>query len=223
MAQKETFIELKYNGGEFKFEIPDVDDYDTWNREIDKNYVPNKNEFVETQFYEDFKMKLEAKKIYALVGRNEAVAEWLVDVNAKYELSVSCPEYFKDVISPEKYKELSAKIDQYNEVNRQEAKDVKALAEKYKADMKAITDASKVLKDKISEDDRIKVLTLSSTQLPLSVSLAIENFTPIKGVNAISQKSFGRESLIRYKKLLLEAINDEKDIDEIISELRSKF
>lgn len=218
-------MNIKLKSGEMviNFNLPDENEIEKWNFEVDKNYLPDKDKFIEDEFERAFGQLLESDLIYKLVGRNDAVKEWLVETNAKYEISVQCPQYFKEYMSDEEYKDLSKEINIYNSLNREEAEDIRVLSENYKKELNKISNKYKVKKDAITTNPRLRVLTLNSTKLPISLSLAIENYTPKDLTDLNSKRTYARETLIRYKQVLLQCIKDGKDVDALINDLSSKF
>lgn len=216
-------INIKNSGQEYKIQLPIESEIEKWNCSLDKNYLPDKNEFIEQAFEKTFGQELDAETIYKLVGRNQAVQEWLAETNAKFEISVQCPQYYKGLMSDEDYKRLNKDINSFNQLNTDQSQEIEKASIKYKDEIKKISEKYEAKKSEITKNPTVKVLTLDSTKLPISLSLAIENFTPQDLTDSATKKAYAREILIRYKQLLLEEINNGKDVELLIEEMASKF
>lgn len=58
-----------------------------------------------------------------------------------------------------------------------------------------------------------RVISMNTTELPLTLQLAIENFTPANDVNSPNKKAYARELLIRYKLELIKMIKNDPSIN----------
>lgn len=195
----------------------------TWYATKNDDYKPDRKAFVEKRFEEEFGEFHDYNKVTNLVSRSEALQEWYARVIEDYILEVDVPQYFKELITPEKYKELSEKVSEYNVNNRNESAELTTCAEKYKEKVKAIKDKYKPKFDALNKDALVRILTLDSSKLPLGLQLQLDNYTPSDESDPKTASIVAREMLIRYKIDLLERHSKGEDVISYIHDNQTKF
>jgi hypothetical protein len=137
------------------------------------------------------------------------------------------PLYLKNKLEPSKFKEISVKIAEINDIIADASKTRQDEAVKYKERLDIINFDEKRKIDSIIRDDNIvEILTLSSERLPISIQLLINRYTP-KDTDIdekLAKRSFSRECLISYKTSLIELVQQKPEIriSDIIEENRLK-
>lgn len=162
-----------------------------------------------------------------LVSRNSKLLEWYAAQKLKYSDLAQLPLFAKDLIKPEEFKSLQIEMTNISDIVKSSVDKRIEASKVYKVKLKQIDDEERKLINKIKGDDSvIKILTLNSSKLPLTLSLAIENFTPTGDSNkaAENKRIFVRETLIQYKVGLLKFIknNPDTDIDDVVDKLGLK-
>lgn len=162
-----------------------------------------------------------------LVSRNSKLLEWYSAQKIKYSDLAQLPLFAKDLIEPKKFKSLQNDLTALSDVVK-ESVDQRILASneyKKKLNLIDINEKRKISEIK-SKDQVLKILSLNSSQLPLTLSLAIENFTPLGDTKlaAENKKIYVRETLTQFKIGLLKFLNDNPntDIDDVIDKLGLK-
>lgn len=216
---KTSIGEINING------VPDkVDD---WIIIKDEKYRPDKDKFILDQFRKDYPHVpvKDCQQVYNLGSRSSVIAEWLGRNNIQYSLIQETPTYFRDLVGPDSFRSLSNKIQKINKIQVNKAKEEEAAAFEYKNKIKEINKKYNILIEKEKEFNKeLKVLTLSTNSLPLTIQLAIDNYVPGDDPTSPDKKSFAREMLIRFKQSLIKIIKDNPsvNIDEIIDEFSVK-
>lgn len=220
-AKRESIVMYNTLGKELPEFNLDADDYNEWYIAKDESYTPDKEAFIVKAFRETFKnivLSDDDTKAYEVIGqlasRSSKVNEWLAINNAKYALEAQLPTYFKDLIKPEKFKDLQSNVTKYNkEVAKSQAlKD--AAASEYKQKLNKIDQDFEEKVKNYAKDKFFVVLNLPATKLPLTIQTSIVAYAPASE-DAITQRSFAREMLIRYKLYLLGILNDDPSVDII--------
>lgn len=208
---------LIYDDGKIKVMISE--DPNDWYVVKDENYKPDRGVFVLEKFIEDFPhIKIDkVEDIYSLCSRSKKLAIWLAQINIEYASTEQTPTFFRSVIDSKEYSKVSVALVKLNDANKNRAIKEKEAVTKYKESMKKIEEEY----DKLAkiENNYAKVIAMNSTSLPLTIQLAIENYSPASNI-APTSKSFAREMLIQYKVGLIKLINEDNNIkiDDIIEE-----
>lgn len=145
-------------------------------------YRPDKDKYVLDAFKRSFPHLTgvtRAEDIYKLASRSASLNEWLAKTNVSYAGSTQVPGYIKGLVNQEDYINAQSKITSLNALTITHAKKLEALAIDYKNRVDAVNRELEEGKARIIQNDKIMhILTLNTTSLPLSIQLAIENFTP---------------------------------------------
>lgn len=178
----------------------------------DEQYRPDRGAFVMSRFKEDYpniNIGDNISKVYALCSRSAALNEWLAIQNLDYALIQNEPTFYRDTIDPDRFKLVSEELQDSSSRSRNRSSEELAAAVKYKAEMDKIEKKYSSFKFKIKE---ARVISMNTTELPLTLQLAIENYTPASD-DSPNRRSFAREILINYKLGLLKIIKEEPGID----------
>lgn len=200
-------------------------DPNSWLINREDSLRPEKETFIFDAFRRDFNHieVTDVDQVYKLCSRSKHLVKWLAIENAKFVLKVKVPTYISDNIDPDEYTIVEKEINTYNKLQTQKAKEVEEIVARFKRDMDRIENSSAYkLLDKAHPVT--KIMLINSSDLPISISFAIENYT-FEGVgNYPDQKQYAREMLIRYKSALVEAwdLDPTIDIDKLIGENRVK-
>lgn len=184
----------------------------------EESYRPDKAEFVLNKFrkaYKNIKVR-DADQIYSLASRSSQLNEWLAKVNAEYATIEAAPTYFRQYVDADDFSKASNEVARISKVMSDKAKAQAIAASNYQ---KSLKDIDNEFSSKVTTEDKVaKVISLNSTQLPLSIQLAIDNYTPAMS-SSPNQKTYARECLINYKVSLLKILKNDPDIniDELIN------
>lgn len=217
-----TLFTLKIDGSDYDVNAPPSDS-NAWLVVQEELYRPDKGKFVLDKFQSDYPSITvnDEEQIYSLASRSTMLAEWLAKTNIEYAVIEGAPTYFREYVDPSDFEKASDEVRRISLSLSEKAKAQEAAVQEYKNKLAKI---DKEFSLKIKTDNKIaKVISLNSTLLPLSIQLAIDNYTPA-AESTINQKTFGRECLMNFKIALLKALkkNPELDIDKIVKENQVK-
>lgn len=225
-----ALLETKINGTVIK--VPDIEqDAEKWFISKEEAYQPDKDAFIEERFKKDHPIikGANADTIYALCSRSSTLANWLASVNVEYAQSAALPSFYSDLVTPSDYKVTMEVITGINKVEAERAKELQKAAIAYREAIKTINVEKDAEVKKIRDTagtiaTPLEIILMNTTKLPLTLQLAIENYTP-KDRKAPSRRAYAREVLINYKRTLLDIwVKDKKfNISKAIDELASKF
>lgn len=151
-----------------------------------------------------------------LVSRSDKLLQWFALEKIKYSELAQLPSYLNNVVNEKEFKTIQKKITSVNNVISDYAKERTELTAKYKSDLKRIDERmNSSINEKIGNDKIVKVLTLSSQSLPLSIVNAIESYNAKTSDSDFDEKRklYGREMLTKFKVAILKKINENPDID----------
>lgn len=217
-----TRVKMNIKIGNYEISEPSINE-DDWLSIKNEEYLPDKNLFIFEKFAEDYpeiaskihgdNIDDKANKVYSLASRSAVVAQWLSNANLLYSLDAQTPTYYKEFIDPKDFKEVSVKISTLNKINSDQSNKLALAAKEYQEKIRKIQDEAVNSAKKLVANDRlIRILTVPTTSLPISIQLAIENYTP-KDNEAPTQKAYAREYLIAYKTFLLKQLKQDKNFD----------
>jgi len=217
-----SVFSFKIGSSVFIVDEPDSNP-DNWLITKDESYRPDKQKFIEQKFRKDYpgiKVK-DANQVYALASRSAKLNDWLAKANLEYAVVEGAPTYFRDYVDPKDFEQASKEVQKLSQANSDKAKAQAYAATEYK---NKLAEIDKEFEKKLSTSDNIaKIISLNSTALPLSIQLAIDNYTPASS-SSPNQRAYSRECLINYKIKLLEALTKDKklNIDKLITENMEK-
>lgn len=195
----------------YTVEEPDVD-LNKWLVIAEEKYRPDKGKFVLEEFkkvYPSIKVS-DVDQVYKLASRSANLNEWLAKTNIKYAVIEGAPTYFREFIDPTDFDNASKEVLKISSSLAEKAKEQATAAANYK---NALAEIDKKYEKKLNTSDKFaKILSLNTTKLPLSIQLAIENYTPATS-SSPNMKAFARECLVSYKIELIKALSKDKNID----------
>lgn len=206
----------------YAIEEPSKDE-EKWLIISDDKYRPDKSKFVFDKFQKDYPSikAINAEQVYKLASRSVKLNEWLAKTNAEYAVIEGAPTYFRQYAKPDEFDAASKEVLKLSKAQALKAREQADAAIKYRENLAEIDTKYERL---LTTSDKIaKILSLNTTVLPLSVQLAIENYTPAKS-SSPTAKAYARECLVSYKIALLKTLQKDKDtdIDKLITENMEK-
>lgn len=204
----------------------DVNDTTKWVTIRSESVELNRAEFIVNKFIEtfpDITLPKDNNKAYELIGRlasrTDVIADWLANTSVLFSDEAQTPAYLLKFINPKTFKTVQGDITNYNRIARRESDEAIKASTKYSDEVKMIRQKYNKERKKLRDiSNYVKILTIPSTKLPLTVQLAIENFTPYDVQSAVSKLQYARELLTDYKIFLLEQLRDNPrlDIDAVV-------
>jgi len=201
-------------------------DKNDWATIKGESYSPDRAEFILDKFKQDFPEhgEVEYDRLMATISRSKPLSRWLAQTNVDYSISAQVPEYFKEFVEPNEFNRSSKVITEYNKILAEESQETQRLAAEYQRRMAEINNKYEKEKQKFIKDPLVRILTMQSNELPITLQLAIENFTPEANEGAPEKRRYAREMVINYKVALLKILKEKPDIniDEVITRLSVK-
>lgn len=196
-------------------------DPNSWVIIQDENTSLNKNLYIKNLFQKQFpnvtlpdELDEAYKLITNLASRSLIISEWLRVANLQYSDVALLPSWLSNYTTPSEYRNLQSTITDYNMVSSEESREATEAAEEYKKKLNNIREKYKKQRMLFKTQSKMLViLTLPTNKLPISIQLAIENYTPAKIENAPNAKVYTRELLTNYKIFLLQKLKQDPTID----------
>lgn len=193
-----------------------------WNTSKEEVYRPDKGKFI-LNFFRD---KLPAMKFdnveqcYKLCSRNKSAASILADANGEYASIEKMPQFYRDTITSSEYNRISGKIREANSIQSSLAESLNNENIKYRAAIRELQDEADSKLSKLFSDKLLRVVALSSQELPATLGRIIDDYSPVNDVTYPSQQALAKELLVNYKVALLAKLkeNPNIDIDMLIEE-----
>lgn len=199
---------------DFDYLLPDPDE-DNWRIVKFKDVNVDKKKFILDRFMDDYPNVPveEYEQVMELVSRTKIIKQWYFGVKLELIDECSLPAYFRGKVDSEKYNKALEIVREIN-LNNKNCNDEKILINKqYREE---IAEIDKKYNDKndllINKDKLVRISTLSSELLPLSIQLAITKHTP-KEDASLDRDDYAREVLLAYKIDLYEKISEDPDFD----------
>lgn len=199
------------------------EDGNTWYAKADDDYRPDRAAFVEEKFEAAYGTALSFNEIGELVSRSKGLRTWYAGIIASFILEVEVPQYYKEKISPTEYKTLMVDVASLNKINATESAELSAASAEYKAKTANIVNKRTAEKQKLTKNSLVRILTLTSEELPLKLQLVLNRYTPSSESDVRTKSLLSREMLIRYKLSLLEEVKAGADLEALIAEGMTKF
>jgi hypothetical protein len=213
--------------GDLEVKLPD-ETLDNWVVVKQQSIKYVKGDIILEKFNKDFPHAVVGSYdvICELASRSTKISEWLVNANTIYSELAEMPLYLDGLVEPKIYKGLTQDIQRINETIGSFSQNRQQLAEKYKNELKILEKKEKEAIDKIKGNNKfLRVLTLNTTSLPLTLQLMINGYSPSNSENLQeSQKVFAREMLINYKVSLIKKIIEDPNfkVDIVIDDNQLK-
>jgi hypothetical protein len=167
------------------------------------------------------------KFLTELCARTKVMKLWLATVTINYSNTTQLPLYLKDSVTPAEYKCVQEKLlDIKSELSKiVEKRNV--ISAKYTADLNKLEAEEKaVVKKTIGANNILKIVTLTTQSLPLSVQMKIQAYTSESDDLDISdnRRRFAQECLAKFKTALIKMDKESTidDIDVLLDEISLK-
>lgn len=227
-------MKINTNFGELDIQDPGADE-GGWVTIASQSITFDKNDFFIRKFNEDFPAytllgsNSQEKFIFLseLCARTPAMRMWFASVSIYYSDSTQLPLYLKDVVAPDEYKAVQEKLLVLKDELARITKKRNELAAKYSADLNQLNvDEKVVVKKTIGADNIMKIVTLSTESLPLSIQMKIQSYMANSSDADVAdnRRRLAQEYLAKFKTALikLDKVNKITDIDGLIEEISLK-
>lgn len=214
-------------------EVGDVED--NWITIESRSVTFDKNDFYIKQFNRDFPdYKLlgtnEQEKftfLSELCGRTQAMQTWFAATSIQYSETTQLPLYLKNRVAPDVYDTVQENLLLVKDKLAVIIKERNELAIKYKADLKLLEAKERnVVKKTIGDDNLLKIVSLTTASLPLSIQMKIQSYMADSNDLDVSdnRRRYAQEYLAKFKVALIDLneMNKIPDIDELLNELTLK-
>lgn len=160
-------------------------------------------------------------------NRSSRMLEWLSNQKLLFSELAQVPSYLKDRITSSEFSTVKDKISSINKVISDYSLIRSKASEDYRSRLSQIDRKMKEDLDKIKANDKvIKILSLTSQSLPLSIAAAVEEYNMKTDSTDFEEKKslLVREFLIEFKISLLDLIKQypDIDIDKLLDEISLK-
>lgn len=212
-----------------------VDNIDEWKVKKAQTHSFSKESEIVTAFNNDFpSIKLlgetdEEKYDFLtnVCSRSSSLLEWFANQKIIYSELAVLPNYLEDKITPSEYTQLKDQIKIVNDTIAEFTNRRIDESEKYKRKIKELNlELDNRLQNIKVNNNVLKILTLTSQSLPLSMAVALQEYNAKTDVSDFEekQKLYVRELLTEFKIALLEVNknNPEVDIDRLIEDISLK-
>lgn len=227
-------MQIKTSLGEIVIDEADVNE-DNWVTIKSQSVTFDKNEFYIGEFKRDFpdytllgSNALEKFTFLSeLCGRSPAMKKWFAATSIKYSDTTQLPLYLKDSVAPEEYVQVQGKLLRLKDELSVVIKKRNDLAVKYAADLKSLENEEReVVKRTIGDDNIVKIVSLTTECLPLSIQMKIQSYmagSPDADL-ADNRRRLAQEYLAKFKIALLKLNSEGKlqDVDALVKELELK-
>jgi len=162
-----------------------------------------------------------------LCARTPTMRKWYASVQISYSDSTQLPLYLKDVVAPDEYKAVQEKLLILRDELAVITKKRNDLAAKYSADLNQLrVDEKVVVKKTIGADNIMKIVTLTTESLPLSIQMKIQSYMANSSDADVAdnRRRLAQEYLAKFKTALikLDKVSKIADIDGLIDEISLK-
>jgi hypothetical protein len=195
------------DGVKFDVDEPSSDD-SGWFTTRSESVSVDKPSFMMSAYKRDFP-KGPVKNFDSLVdiiSRSGTMSDWYSKTSGDYTETISIPSYGADILSPKKFKQVQEKLKLHKEAYSLEGKTIAEAS----ATMQVAIENAKNIRMKacgeLTNDPVIRVLSMNSSELPVSMQLAIIGYTAKDSNKAQDQNKYARELLYIYKRALLQRV-----------------
>lgn len=202
-----------------------TEESDSWYVSIDDEYLPDYKKFVMDRFNRDYphiKLDYDWDKFGRLISRTRVLQEWKLLIDSEYSSNVTVPRYYSELVDPEDYKKARNLITEYSRNERDRSDELNEAALAYKKKYDQINSKYDKLSEEITSNDIVFIATLNSNLLPITLQCMIEDYVPADASDSVQKRKYAREILVRYKMSLLKALNEGRNIRDIVSSLQTK-
>jgi hypothetical protein len=226
----EVRIDLKLPSGKVvEYVLPNRKDPSEWKIRRDQVFRPDKRAYVYNKFrleFPDIKIdddiSIGYNLICRLVNRSKFLSLWLQTTNLMYANIVAIPSYLEGQASPEEFKDAVDKVKFINNASVDMVKKNAAALDIYKKALAKNKEEYEKLVNIKNCSNAVKVMTLDSSLLPISLINEIENYTFNKELQP-SREAYAREIVINFKTFLYKTAKQENiDVFTLVDALSTK-
>jgi len=195
----------------------------------------DKNAFYIDEFKSDFPAytllgsnELEKFKFLSeLCSRSPELRKWYAATTLKYSDTTQLPLYLKNSVAPNEYKRVQDKLLLLKDKLAGVIKKRNELAAKYSADLDALEiEERQVVIKTVGDDNIIKIVSLTTECLPLSIQMKIQSYMANSSDADIAdnKRRLAQEYLAKFKLALIKMSyeNPNLNIDYLVNELQLK-
>lgn len=202
-------------------------DSSNWYTIEQQSFTIEKDSYILDEFRRDFPHVnvLDFEQLKLVLSRSKKLQEWYALVSIKFTDSIQLPVAYKDLFSPLEYKQYFKDIQEYKSNLARESEEIEKLSSKFTEDLNEIKGKYSELNKQIIDKNKFyPIITLNGQDIPLSLQLEIEQYTPKTGDITQQRSLYGREMLINYKRSLIEKVQKEPDTNilDLIEEMKLK-
>lgn len=162
-----------------------------------------------------------------LCARNEAMRTWFAAVSIKYSDTTQLPLYLKDAVTPSEYKIIQGKLLLLKDRVAEFVDRRNELSVQYNADLKELRAKEKdVVGKTIGDDNLMKIVSLTTESLPLSIQMKIQSYSSESDNLDIAdnRRRIAQEYLAKFKTSLIKmnAESEIEDVDVLLNEIALK-
>lgn len=202
----------------------------SWKVIQSSEYKPDRQEWMLKKFRKEFPKQAEAVSSFeilnSLASRSMRVSQWFANSSAEFILEVDVPLYLKDLIDPKEYKNASENLQLLNKNAASRSSEEVKTVQEYKSNMEKISMKYDRINEGIIKNKIVRILSINSQYLPITLQLMIENFTPAADGKSPDKKTYAREILTQFKISLIKYFtakeNKESDLEEFLKEIAEK-
>jgi hypothetical protein len=195
----------------------------------------NKQDFYIEEFessFPEYKLigsnsKEKFKFLTELCARTKVMKLWFSTVTINYSNTTQLPLYLKDSVSPMEYKHVQGKLLEIKSELTKIVEKRNVISAKYTAELEKLEAEEKaVVKKTIGANNILKIVSLTTESLPLSIQMKIQSYTSESEDLDISdnKRRFAQECLAKFKTALIkmDKVSSIEDIDVLIEEISLK-
>lgn len=205
-----------------------VIDPGNWKIVQEENYKPDREGYIVNAFNKKFPQFLDKgvdyKMVTDLASRATLIGDWLALTNATYAIDEEPPLYVREVMTPEVYISTVANLKLIKVANATKINSDSLAALAYSAALQVNKKAFVEATTKYKLTNEVKILNLTTSDLPITMQMAIMAYTPADASETPNSKIYAREIFVQYKLALLRCCkaNPNIDIDLLIEDLKKE-
>lgn len=212
--------------GEVEIQQPSKREAD-WYVIKQQSFKINKEQYILKQLEKDYPhiKVVDYNQFNNLLSRSKKLQEWYSLVNIMYADSVQLPVAFKEMFEPDEYQRYFDDLQSYKKSLADESTMVEIKTREFNNDLNDLRKEYQNERNEIVNKNKYyPILTMTKQQLPLTIQLQIENYSPKDGDITQRRDQYAQEMLISYKKALIQKVknNPELDIIKLIDEMQEK-
>lgn len=219
-------VELDFDGSKVKVELPKKTT-DEWVVVLSESLEVDRSAFMMSEWNKSYGKKFKVKdfdQLSKICSTNTDLIEWWSLTSLRYSRLTQVPLHLKGQVDPDEFMTISEVISEINKVNSEKQSKINEVTRELSARRNKIEeDAKEEIRKLKSNNVIVKILTVNTQDLPISILLQIDNFNPKENPD-VMKDLFAREMLINYKKALIQLVKNKPDIDidDVIKKGRSK-